>query len=400
MARRRYRNASPQTTLTAGVNGAATALSVVAVTSWPSSTPYTAVIDYGTATVEAVLVTAVVGTTLTVTRGYDGTSGVSHSSGATVQPMALAIDFDEASAHINTGTGVHGLAGALVDTTTAQTLSAKTLTAPVMTGTATAAAITASGAVTAGSLTVGGNANVSGTLGAGGTGVTSLAVTTTATVGGTLGVTGALSANGGTATTTLSTSGLATLNSATVTGALGVGGVAGLATFTATSGTVTTVGASSTAVATRGYADSPDTFESVQAVATTLTNGAFTAVTWTTEILDDQNAHSTVSNTSRVTPTKAGYYRVSGQVMFASASGGLRAARVAKNGTYVAGSETIVPGPATAGTLAVQFSSPLIQCNGTTDYVEVYAYNDASINTFVSGSNGQASRVTVVFAHA
>lgn len=249
MARRRYRNASPQSTLTGGVNASATALVVVAVTGWPVVFPFTAVVDYGLSTVEVVLVTNVAGQTLTVTRGYDTTTAVSHTAGATVQPMATAIDFDEASAHINASAGVHGLTGSVVGTSDSQTLSSKTLASPVLTGTTTAAAITASGAVSAASVAASGAATAASVTATGAVQGATVAATGNATVGGTLGVTGLATASGGVATTTLSTSGLATLASATVTGA------AALSTFTATSGTVTATASSGNDVTNKTFVD-------------------------------------------------------------------------------------------------------------------------------------------------
>jgi hypothetical protein len=76
-------------------------------------------------------------TTITIIRGVDGTgtegvSGQSHSAGAKVRHMAIAVDFREANNHIEATTG-HGATGAVVGTTNTQTLTNKTLTAPVIT---------------------------------------------------------------------------------------------------------------------------------------------------------------------------------------------------------------------------------------------------------------------------
>jgi len=55
-----------------------------------------------------VTVTNVSGTTLTVTRGVDGTSAVSHNAGASFSHGVSARDFDEANSHVNdTTTDVH-----------------------------------------------------------------------------------------------------------------------------------------------------------------------------------------------------------------------------------------------------------------------------------------------------
>jgi hypothetical protein len=91
--------------------------------------PFTLVLDPSTTAEEIVDVTEVSGETLTIVRGMDGTSAVSHSAGAGVRHMATARDFTEFQEHMDQTTEVHGLAAgaALVGTTTAQVLTGKTL---------------------------------------------------------------------------------------------------------------------------------------------------------------------------------------------------------------------------------------------------------------------------------
>ena len=104
MARRYYSSTAARTTLAAGIDDTTTTVGVAAVSGWPSSFPYTLIIDQDTVNEEIVEVTARSGTTLTVTRGVDGTSAVSHDSGAVVNHGVSARDFDEPNAFIN-GTG-------------------------------------------------------------------------------------------------------------------------------------------------------------------------------------------------------------------------------------------------------------------------------------------------------
>ena len=104
MARRYYSSTAVRTTLASSINDSVTSIDVVAVVGWPASYPYTVIIDQDTASEEVVEVTARVGTTLTVTRGVDGTTGVAHSAGAAVNHGVSARDFDEPNAFIN-GTG-------------------------------------------------------------------------------------------------------------------------------------------------------------------------------------------------------------------------------------------------------------------------------------------------------
>ena len=82
MARRYYSSTAVATTLSASVNNSATSITVTALSGYPNQFPFTAIIDPDTASEEVVEVSAAAGLTLTVTRGVDGTSGVSHNAGA------------------------------------------------------------------------------------------------------------------------------------------------------------------------------------------------------------------------------------------------------------------------------------------------------------------------------
>lgn len=105
MPRRYYSSTAARTTLAAPITNVAGSLVVNAATGFPGSVPWTAILDADTVNEEVVTVTGVAGTTLTVTRGQDGTSGVAHSAGAAFQHGVSARDFDETNAFVN-GTGV------------------------------------------------------------------------------------------------------------------------------------------------------------------------------------------------------------------------------------------------------------------------------------------------------
>lgn len=128
MTLRNFSSTAIQTTLSGGITASATSVPVTATTGFPAA-PFILVLEPGTANQEAVLVTVVAGLNLTVTRGYDSTTGVSHNAGAVVQHSHIGIDFREANAHVNANTGVHGLTGTVVGTSDIQTVTNKTISA-------------------------------------------------------------------------------------------------------------------------------------------------------------------------------------------------------------------------------------------------------------------------------
>lgn len=174
MTRRHYTNLATQQTLNAAITSSDATLTINdSFSGWPTEYPFDATIALGESDVEIVSVTGISSRVATIDRAQGGTSAASHLAGATFDLTATAQDYDEANAHVNSDSGVHGVTGDVVGTTDTQTLTNKTLTSPTIsgptvTGTLAAAAITASG---------------------------DAAVTGDATVGGTLGVTGAITAS-------------------------------------------------------------------------------------------------------------------------------------------------------------------------------------------------------------
>lgn len=113
MASRYYSAIAQDTTLVGNITSSATSITVGGTTGYPSSFPYVLALDYQAATEELVLVSAVVGYTLTVSRGFNGTAPQAHTTGATVRHVAVAQDFTDAQNHYDATSGVHGVSGPL-----------------------------------------------------------------------------------------------------------------------------------------------------------------------------------------------------------------------------------------------------------------------------------------------
>lgn len=134
MSRRSFKGNSVASSLAVAMGASDVSCSVTDASSFPLGTnPFVITVDTGLAGEEKILVGARSSNALSsLTRGYDGTVAAAHAAGATVRHTLSAIDLDEANAHVNSSSAVHGLLGSIVGTSDTQTLSNKTLTAPVI----------------------------------------------------------------------------------------------------------------------------------------------------------------------------------------------------------------------------------------------------------------------------
>ena len=147
------------------------------------------------------------------------------------------------------------------------------------------------------------------------------------------------------------------------------------------------------------FATRPFAFMAQTVAQTGWTSGTFTAVTFTTEVVDRDGQHSTTLNTSRVTiGGTLGWYRVTGLYAAAANSAAtLVRASIALNGTAVNGSYAAQSPASGAVVLGVPAGTVYVQATAATDYVELLGAMTAAsgtIGTAVAGS-GSASSLAV-----
>ncbi|PJN00787.1 hypothetical protein CG740_23055 [Streptomyces sp. CB01201] len=120
-------------------------------------------------------------------------------------------------------------------------------------------------------------------------------------------------------------------------------------------------------------------------------SNAMVALNLDTETLDADGGHSTVTNTSRYTPTVAGLYLVFGSVGWPNTVTGDRRLQIGLNGGGVIGSGASFD-PSNAVTSGMQ-TSAFVTCNGSTDYIEVMAAqaSGGAMNTSAGASIFTAS---------
>ncbi len=133
-----------------------------------------------------------------------------------------------------------------------------------------------------------------------------------------------------------------------------------------------------------GFLLAPPRVQLRQTVVQSLANNTHPAITFDTEDIDSDNAHSTVTNTSRVTPVTTGWWRCSGAVGYAGNATGRRAAQWALNGTALNGGQILIFSGG-GNPLGIPAVTRDIFVNGTTDFIELFGFQDsgAALNTDV-----------------
>lgn len=132
----------------------------------------------------------------------------------------------------------------------------------------------------------------------------------------------------------------------------------------------------------------PPMVKARQTTAQSIPTSSWTALNFQTEDVDTHGFHSATVNPSRFTPTVPGFYVGYAGVswVYNATTNSRRMFRIQKNGTTAWDrADTLAPNLANANLVVKGVAFGPLYCNGTTDYVEVYAYQDsgAAINTDV-----------------
>lgn len=120
-----------------------------------------------------------------------------------------------------------------------------------------------------------------------------------------------------------------------------------------------------------GVAGTGPAFSAYASSATSLTGGTSTKIQFQTEVFDTNSNFAS----STFTPSVAGYYQVNAGYQITSQDNQLY---IYKNGSvFYQSAESVSYGQTVSG---------LVYCNGSTDYIEIYAYVTSTVNC-VTGSN-------------
>jgi hypothetical protein len=140
-----------------------------------------------------------------------------------------------------------------------------------------------------------------------------------------------------------------------------------------------------------GVAGTGPAFSAYVGTNQTINNSTLTKIQFNTENFDTNNNFDSTTN-YRFTPTVAGYYQINGTIALGGAYAQLS---IYKNGSSYLGGGQIT----SAYSGGSQMASALVYCNGSTDYIEFYAYQaiggGGTVTLFANSSNSQVSGVLV-----
>jgi hypothetical protein len=139
---------------------------------------------------------------------------------------------------------------------------------------------------------------------------------------------------------------------------------------------------------TQGIYGNIPAFSAYQSVQqTSVGSGATTKITFTTVEFDTNSNFAS----SRFTPTVAGYYQINASIQIAyGTSTAAVTSIIGKNGSSYKGGNLSQGNAVAGGIFANSTVSALVYCNGSTDYVEIFAYGSNNGSAY-NIQNGQAA---------
>ena len=144
-------------------------------------------------------------------------------------------------------------------------------------------------------------------------------------------------------------------------------------------------GAVTQAKLSTGVAGNGPAFSAYANAGVTLSANVWAKVPLQLEYFDTASAFDSTTN-YRFTPTVAGYYQINGQVFNGAFAGGLVGAAIYKNGTLAYAKSMISNGA--QGTCNT--CSSVIYLNGSTDFVELFAFMNGTATLATTGTSDTA----------
>ena len=169
---------------------------------------------------------------------------------------------------------------------------------------------------------------------------------------------------------------MASINATTSSGIVATADNTGQLQLQSAGTTVMTI--TSTGVTTQVGAPAFSAYGNAQAIS----NASWTKISLQNEEFDTNNNFDSTTN-YRFTPTVAGYYQLTGSVYYGTTTGGAGVA-IYKNGSE-AKRGAVTSGVSGVGTES--FVSALIYFNGTTDYAELYIYQNSGGSITTNGGS-------------
>lgn len=169
-------------------------------------------------------------------------------------------------------------------------------------------------------------------------------------------------------------------------------------TVPAITGTAVVTGSTATvsqAMLASGVAGNGPAFAVFRNATQSLTSAVFTKIQFNNEQFDTNNNFDSTTN-YRFTPTIAGYYYIDCHCYFSGASITFPWALIYKNGSAYSAGTAISPATAEA----ISLTSEIIYLNGSTDYIEFYAYASGGTSINIGSTAVTLTRASGVLVRA